>query len=117
MNSQRFELKEEHVKLLGAACVSWNIDSFGSPTINCKRPYGGSDIYGDMIKILGWECKVTDNSDGMIDDLNQLHNELKVALQIVISAQSFKPGFYDGTRYGRDWKYYGPNNTPKRKAE
>ena len=48
-----FELTEEHIKLLRQMCVSWDDCEFGAPAIDCKRPYGNSDVYSDIAKILG----------------------------------------------------------------
>jgi len=36
---KRFELKEEHLKLLRNMNVSWDECEFGAPAIDCKKPY------------------------------------------------------------------------------
>lgn len=50
-----FELKEEHLKLLRNVCVYWDDCEFGAPAVDCKKPYGSSNVYKDMAKILGIE--------------------------------------------------------------
>jgi hypothetical protein len=33
--------------------ITWDDCEFGAPACDCKRPYGNSDVYGDMAEILG----------------------------------------------------------------
>jgi hypothetical protein len=105
---KQFELKEEHLKLLRNAIVSWDSREFGAPSIDCKKPYGNSDVYEDMAKILG--IKGFEDYEGEIsfskEDvalMENLHKEIKVALQIVLRTGKIEPGIYVADEYGDNW--------------
>lgn len=84
---------------------------FGAPSIDPKRPYGNSDVFGDIAKIL-------DAPDGEWDDEEldlhldaewrflRLHVETAIALQIALATGEFRTGHYvrDETRDSRSWK-------------
>ncbi len=92
-----FELKEEHLKLLSRAYVGWDDCETGAPCIDPKRPYGNSDVAGDVAEILGIEFKSDthgDRDDAQRDDLLDLHRETQTALQIVLSVGLVKPGTF-----------------------
>jgi hypothetical protein len=50
---KRFTVTDEHLRLLRRAYVGWDEIEFGAPEINAKRPYGNSNVYGDIAEILG----------------------------------------------------------------
>jgi len=120
MNEMRqFEIKEEHIKLLRAMNVSWWDAEFGAPCIDPKRPYGNSDVHEDMIRILGWEKKVTvevngikcditdleyDMPDKIFEMLDSLHAETERALQICLVVGKFEPGIYTAGEYRDNWE-------------
>jgi len=105
-----FELKEEHIKLLRNMCVRWDDCEFGAPSISidCKRPYGNSNVYHDIAKILGIEGTIIDNKEAFsqeqIDWMNRIHKETKVALQIVLVTGEFRPGEYVSDEYADNWR-------------
>jgi hypothetical protein len=103
-----FILKEEHIKLLRQMNVWWDDCEFGAPSINCKRPYGNSDVYGDIAKILGIKGTIVDNeiefSEEEIDIMENLHKETETALQIVLITGEFLPGEYVADISGSNWK-------------
>lgn len=107
-----FELKEEHIKLLQRACITWQDCEYGAPEINPKRPYGNSDVEGDIAEILGWELfedrfgEVSMSKD-QAEKAEKLHNETFAALQIILELKTFIPGIYEKTeKYGtRGWKF------------
>jgi len=110
--------------------VSWDDCEFGAPEIDCKRPYGNSDVYQDMIEILGlteikegiykftlfgreWLLKGEDkyniylegkDEGKLLKVLRKLHEELKTALQVCLAAQSFQVGLYEADEYSINWK-------------
>ncbi len=96
MNAERFELTEDHLKLLGRAYVGWEDCEYGAPAINCKRPYGNSAVEDDIAEILGWE--IADADDGLTDEQREraaaIHHETETALQIVLVARDFRPSLY-----------------------
>jgi hypothetical protein len=108
MMKKKFVLKEEHLKLLRNMCVNWDNCEFGAPTIDCKKPYGNSDVYEDMAKILG--IGGFEDSEGeisfskeQVDLMDILHKESKVALQIVLKTGKFEPGIYVADEYSENW--------------
>lgn len=101
-----FKVTEQHLTLLRNANVSWDGCEFGAPAIDCKRPYGNSDAYGDMLKLLNLPAP---DDDGEIPDetrewLYDLHVALETALQVVLSTGQFKPGRYRAPKYTRNWE-------------
>jgi hypothetical protein len=107
MDKKRFTVKEEHLKLLRAAYVSWDGGEFGAPAIDCKRPYGNSDVYTDIAEILGIELRPDDNgeiSEKQRIELRRLHEETQVALQIVLATGQFAGGNYEAGEYDRNWR-------------
>ena len=125
--SRKFYLSPEHLKLLKHCCIDWDDCEFGAPAIDCKRPYGNSGVYPDMLGILGvkelrpgvyefslnnktWLLKGEAKDDiyldgkdeeSLLDALGELHRGTEFALQICLSTQSFKPGWYEEQDYGR----------------
>lgn len=101
-----FTLTEEHIKLITAAYIRWEDCEAGAPAIDCKRPYGNSDVAGDVIEILGWPD--FDEDDTMYydqrDSAMQVHYETQQALQIILSLRTFEPGTYESNRYGTEWR-------------
>ena len=61
-------MKEEHLKLLKEMYVGWNECEFGAPEIDPKRPYGDSDVYEDMNKILGLPMKSCPHCGEVIEE-------------------------------------------------
>lgn len=122
-----FEVKKEHLALLKHMCVGWRDCEFGAPEIDPKRPYGNSDVIGDMIEIFGKEVKrgifkvdiggyeyyvtVDEDSEDMDDlkrTLNKLHKETETVLQIALQTGMFKEGKYKlKDKYGGNWEYIG----------
>jgi hypothetical protein len=100
-----FTVTEEHLKLLRRAYVSWDDCEFGAPEIDCKRPYGNSDVIGDIAEIFGVET----NDDGEVpsdveERFTRLHAETAIALQIALATGEFKAGRYVCDKYKENWR-------------
>ncbi len=76
-----FTITKDHLNLLKRMYVSWDDCEFGAPSIDCKRPYGNSDVLDDIKEITGKRSHI-------------LHKQMKVVLQIVLSTGDFKEGRY-----------------------
>lgn len=109
---KRFTVTDQHLTLLRHANVGWDGCEFGAPAIDCKRPYGNSDVLGDIGEILGLqpdpatergaEC---DFSDEQRSRMRVLHNETATALEIALRTGEFRVGSYETSdAYSRDWK-------------
>ena len=108
MLGEDFELKVEHIKLLREANINWDDCEFGAPCIDPKRPFGNSDVYGDIVNILGMP-KVDDrNYEKVQEQLYLLHKDLETALEIILHNQTFKPGiYYKKDKYSDEWTFKG----------
>ena len=87
-------------------------EGIGAPGIGCKKPYGNSDIVGDVARILdapdedwvfedGHKAYVTDEAE---ERFTRVHVETMVALQIVLATGQFHPGHYRRHGWGNDWR-------------
>lgn len=112
MQDQRFTLTEDHLKLIRRMNVGYNRDTeFGAPEIDPKRPYGNSDVYGDIHEILTGEEWDEDVKGGIIEDDSALaerylalHEETAEALQVILSTGSFELGDYVASAYSARWR-------------
>jgi len=109
MNKKTFILREEHLILLRNMYVSWWDCEYGAPSINCKRPYGNSDVIRDIAEILELRSKDDDSdlTEEQEKELDKLHLETKIALQIVLQNinQEIKLGEYETIDYSSKWNF------------
>lgn len=103
---KRFTVTDEHLKLLRRANVRWEDCEFGAPAIDCKRPYGNSDVVGDIIEILGWPFAGEDQTDdnAFTTKARAIHAETETVLQIALSVGYFKAGMYIADDYRDNWR-------------
>jgi len=112
---ERFEVTPDHIKLLQAMYVGWNVSENGAPTIDPKRPYGNSCVTEDIAKILGWKMPDEDGEFTLPEDKDdpfekvynqamKIHKETETCLQILLVNLSIGPGTYEKEGYGRNWK-------------
>ena len=106
---KKFEITEDHIKLLQKAYFGWENCEFGAPAIDCKRPYGNSDVLGDIAEILGWKLEEDDYgykelSEDQRDKAEQLHYGLENVLQIGVQLLKFEVGTYI---YNKEWEKIG----------
>ena len=105
-----FELKQIHLDLLKQVAIGWDDCEFGAPCIDCKRPYGNSDVLDDMAEIIKlqkkdhWDFDEESWDEKTTDYLIDLHKQTQVALEIVLHCQSFKLGKYKKKDY-QDWEF------------
>ena len=116
----KFELKEEHLKLLKH--FNWSIDETNaiySETEN-DTPYGGLSLVEDVGLILygkpDGEFDPTSAygpqySDDQQTEIMVTYDELNTALQVILYTQSFELGHYKTKWHDINWKKY----TPKKK--
>ena len=114
-----FELTQKHLDLMAEGYYHYhNPYNFGSVGLESKRPFGNSNVYGDMGKILGIEPEKEmtpmfsdrpwfDFSDRQKAEMNYFfRTELPVAMRIVLSNQSFNLGMYIRQhKFDNDWKF------------
>lgn len=103
---EKFKLKRAHIKLLAGASVRWVDDGLGAPAIDHDAPYGASEEWEDwhaMAILVGGFSGGT-LTDGEIECLLDLHRETQKALEVILSAKSFKPGVYYKKTTSGKWK-------------
>ncbi len=47
-------ITSEHLKLAESLEWRWEDCEYGAPAVDCKRPYGNSDVERDIAETLGW---------------------------------------------------------------
>ena len=103
---KKFRLTVDHIKLLRHMWVGWGYSETGAPEIDPKRPYGNSDVNGDIHKILTGE----DLSPDSDVDYYELHRQTETALQIVLRVGKFEPGVYVCDTYRSNWRLESSEN-------
>jgi hypothetical protein len=120
----KFELKEDHIKLLKHlrwSIVSDQLVSRGSDVEEYgDSPFGGDDLIEDMSMILNGkpenfkpiddEVLVSELSDDERAKMLELYQELATALDVILYTGSFEPGHYKSKWYDRNWIKYNPKN-------
>jgi len=105
---REFRLTDEHVRLVRALRVRFDDSAYdGAPGADVKRPYGNSDVLGDIASVLGVEPDLDPDGDGaedrysegLVERLWRLHRETGVALQVVLATADFRPGLYRRRKY------------------
>ena len=126
MEKQRCQILPEHLKLIQRFIVGWCGDEFGAPEIDPKRPYGNSNVYQDMVEILGTEKKgdkvwlfklfgkeyyLSGNDEYNLElpeelkkSLDKLHHETEQVLQVCLTLQKFETGTYEAEAYTENWQ-------------
>ena len=105
-----FTVTADHLKLLRQMHVGWDDCEFGAPAIDCKRPYGNSDVLSDIAEILSWPEGDDDGEYpvGQEEKMRRLHAEMRLVLQIGIRTGAFTAGRYiRPERWSADWIWAG----------
>lgn len=103
-----FTLTEDHIKLLQRSYIEYDgYTETGGFEQDPKRPYGNSDVAGDVYEILEgeeWDTE-EDMPDRLYESLMRTHKEVATALQIVLVTGKFETGTYQTTRMydSRSW--------------
>lgn len=108
---RKFTLTEDHIILLKEMHVVWLDGEPGAPGIDTKRPYGNGEHLGDIALALRLRKNRNELSYHPLNDKEEafcqsLHEELHVALQIVLCTGKFKAGKYHKADPldGRSWE-------------
>jgi hypothetical protein len=96
----KFTLTEDHIKLLENTYIEWGDGKNGAPAVDCKRPYGNSNVAYDVAEILGWKLNLDEEnceelSSEQLYQADKIHRETETALQIILQTKSFIPGNYE----------------------
>ena len=116
----KFELKEDHIKLLKH--LRWSIVSDQLVSRGADKeeygdsPFGGDDLIEDLNTILNGK---PDNFDPLNDEgievsedekvrMLEIYYELPIALDIILYSSSFELGHYKTKWYDRNWIKFIP---------
>lgn len=116
----KFELKEDHVKLLKH--LKWSISSDqivsrgGDDEEYGDSPFGGDDLVEDLNTILNGKPENFDPLNDEVIEVSEsekvrmlkLYQELPTALDIILYSNSFELGYYKTKWYDRNWIKYTP---------
>lgn len=111
MSVIKFELKEDHLKLLKH--VEWDRDFNGEVIVTSgENPFGGFDHYEDMGVILYGKPDDFDPFDGnpflwtdeQKEEMDKLLSELPTAIDVILNTYSFELGTYKTKFHNRQWK-------------
>lgn len=111
MSVLKFELKEDHLKLLKH--LEWERDFNGNNIrTSGENPFGGFDHYEDMGVIIYGKPDDFDPIDGdpfewsdeQKEEMDKLLSELPMAIEVILYTQSFTMGKYKTRYHKRDWK-------------
>lgn len=101
---KEFTVTKEHLILLKNSLIRWADCEFGAPAIDCKRPYGNSDVIQDIIKLLDFTVSVCPHCGEIIeekeykkinDQCNKLHKETEIVMDIILHFDGqVQPGTY-----------------------
>jgi len=108
----KITITDDHLKLLKHACISWDERAFGAPGLDCKRPYGNSDVIDDMHRILYSGRDLNEPTDDTKLYYREIHAELEYVIRIVFQHRSFEKATYvlDGLD---DWVKVAETETDK----
>jgi len=104
-----FTVTDDHLKLVKRFNIGWNDDEFGSPSVDCKKPFGNSSVYEDMAEILGITLPDSYDEHEKYDmatrPLNRLYYEdLPIALQILCCNLSLEAATYVAEGSSNNWE-------------
>jgi hypothetical protein len=111
--AKHLTITDEHIKLLNRMYTSWGDCEYGAPSIDCKRPYGNSDVPNDIYEILDWDKSETEEYEkdeteervGYNDKrARAIHEEMEDVLQILVS--NYPADILGDWIYGVDFNYY-----------
>lgn len=93
------EITREALKLLKNANWEWSNCEAGAPSIDCKRPYGNSNVAGDVAELLGLDW---DGEDEAMEDrlLGHHHETLGALTEILRTLPTTFGGTYEFTKKG-----------------
>jgi hypothetical protein len=99
-NRRDFLITDNHIKLLKRMWVNWQDCEYGAPAVDCKRPYGNSDVEDDICEILGW----VGTPDGL-NDARNIHTEMLTVVQIALNhpGEDIMGLWIDERGYGIEW--------------
>lgn len=100
MDYSIFKVTSEHLKLLPRFNIVWEDSEYGAPAVDCKRPYGNSNVEDDILEILGIIPEDVSNYGDYYTDKQReyakiLHTEMRIVLEILCHNLAINIGWYE----------------------
>src|SRR4051812_17225575 len=93
--TDRITVTEGHIALLGRMYVDWDDSAYdGAPAVGIKRPYGNSDVLGDVFEITQPDAyrEMTSDEEAWDEwdpddhpELERTHREMEYVTQIAVN--------------------------------
>lgn len=110
-NDLEFNVSEDHLKLLKGMSWEWWDCEFGSPSVDCKRPYGnsGSRVYSDIAEILDIPRGIVEEeeewyTEKQLEYMYSRHRETETYLQILFYFGEIPSGKYKRKSTWENWE-------------
>ena len=103
----KFKICEVHLKLAQRMYVSWDGCEYGAPSIDCKLPYGNSNVTKDILEIAGLPYNQEEEVPEHLEDYaRQIHEDMGIVLQICLYLKKFETGIFElqDSYDARSWK-------------
>ena len=103
-----FDVHEDHKKLLMRSYWDWDDCEYGAPCMDPKRPYGNSDVGGDIAGILEMKLMTDGYGEKVISDIQSKmcrgrHLEMQHYLQILARFGEIPDGRYSRPNTWSEW--------------
>lgn len=99
IKNRLFELKPEHIKALKRLNIKSFIENVDSVNIclDAKRPFGNSDVFGDVFDFLGINLHRIDEDkqSAVYEKAMMFLAELPIAYKVIMHHMTFEPGYYE----------------------
>jgi hypothetical protein len=106
-HSLEFNVSEDHFRLLKRMQLEWWSCEFGSPAIDCKKPYGDSSVYSDIAEILDIPYGLEEDewyTDEQLRYMDKRHREMENYLQILCHFGEIPSGKYERKALWENWE-------------
>ena len=115
---REFTITEQHLMLLQGLYI--DAGEFDLPEVDCKRPFGNSNVICDIAEKIGLSKIETNDEEwvwpkGTTEACRAATEGLYIAMQICLSTQSFEVGTYycDDEYDQKSWKLIPPKKKRK----
>ena len=99
IENRLFKLKPEHIKALKRLNIKSFVENVDSVNIclDAKRPFGNSDVFGDVFDFLGINLHRIDEDkqSAVYEKAMMFLAELPIAYKVIMHHMTFEPGYYE----------------------
>lgn len=90
-----FEVTDDHMALLKHLTLRWEGCEYGAPAVDCKRPYGNSDVVSDICDILGWVVGDDGPTEAQSRAARRIHEQTLFVLMAFVATESWGEGLFE----------------------